>query len=159
MVTAVYPGTFDPITNGHVDIAARAASMFEKLIIAVADSESKKTLFTVEERVVLVSNLLSDIKNVEVTAFNSLITDLARDKDAKVIVRGIRAVSDFDYEFQMAGMNRQLLSNIETVFLTPAENLAFITSSLVREISSFNGDVSKFVHPSVSSALKEKHSH
>lgn len=157
MVTAIYPGTFDPITNGHADIATRAASMFEKVIVAVADSESKKTLFSTEERVVLASNVLSDIKNIEVISFNSLITDLARDKDAKVIVRGIRAASDFDYEFQMAGMNRQLISDIETVFLTPAENLSFITSSLVREISSFNGDVSKFVHPSVLIALKEKH--
>jgi len=158
MVTAIYPGTFDPITNGHADIAARAASMFEKVIFAVADNSSKKTLFTVDERVGLASKVLSGIKNVEVASFNSLITDLAKDKDAKVIVRGIRAVSDFDYEFQMAGMNRQLISNVETVFLTPAENLSFITSSLVREISSFNGDVSKFVDASVLTALKEKNS-
>ncbi|HIF51146.1 MAG TPA: pantetheine-phosphate adenylyltransferase [Thiotrichaceae bacterium] len=157
MVTAIYPGTFDPITNGHADIATRAASMFEKVIFAVADSSSKKTLFTVDERVELARKVLSGIKNVEVASFNSLITDLAKDKDAKVIVRGIRAVSDFDYEFQMAGMNRQLISNVETVFLTPAENLSFITSSLVREISSFNGDVSKFVDASVLTALKEKH--
>jgi len=157
MVAAIYPGTFDPITNGHADIAARAASMFEKVIVAVAESESKKTLFTAAERVALASNVLSDIKNIEVISFNSLITDLARDKGAKVIVRGIRAVSDFDYEFQMAGMNRQLISDIETVFLTPAENLSVITSSLVREISSFNGDVSKFVHPSVLVSLKEKY--
>jgi pantetheine-phosphate adenylyltransferase len=157
MVTAIYPGTFDPITNGHADIAERAASMFDNIIVAVADSESKKTLFTIDERVDLATNVLSSIKNIEVITFNSLITDLARDKDATVIIRGIRAVSDFDYEFQMAGMNRQLLSNIETVFLTPAENLSFISSSLVREISSFNGDVSKFVHESIVSALKEKH--
>jgi pantetheine-phosphate adenylyltransferase len=157
MVTAIYPGTFDPITNGHADIAERAASMFDKVIIAVADSKSKKTLFPIDERVVLASNVLSDINNVEVVSFNSLITDLAKEKEAKVIVRGIRAVSDFDYEFQMAGMNRQLTSDIETVFLTPAENLSSITSSLVREISSFGGDVSKFVHPSVLIALKETH--
>lgn len=157
MVTAIYPGTFDPITNGHADLAVRAASMFEHVIVAVADSKSKKTLFTVDERVALASNVLSDIKNIEVVPFNSLVTDLARDKKAKVIVRGIRAVSDFDYEFQMAGMNRQLISDIETVFLTPAENLSFITSSLVREISSFHGDVSQFVHESVLAALKNKH--
>jgi pantetheine-phosphate adenylyltransferase len=157
MVTAIYPGTFDPITNGHADIATRAASMFEKVIFAVADNSSKKTLFSVEERVELARNVLSNIKNIEVISFDSLITDLAKDKSAKVIVRGIRAVSDFDYEFQMAGMNRQLISNVETVFLTPAENLSFITSSLVREISSFNGDVSKFVDASVLTALKEKH--
>jgi pantetheine-phosphate adenylyltransferase len=157
MVTAIYPGTFDPITNGHADIATRVASMFEKVIVAVAESESKNTLFRTEERVALASNVLSDVKNIEVISFHSLITGLARDKDAKVIVRGIRVVSDFDYEFQMAGMNRQLSSDVETIFLTPAENLSFITSSLVREISSFNGDVSKFVHPSVLIALQEKH--
>jgi pantetheine-phosphate adenylyltransferase len=155
MVTAIYPGTFDPITNGHADIAERAASMFEKVIVAVADSKSKKTLFPVDERVVLASNVLSGINNIEVVSFHSLVTDLAKDQNAKVIVRGIRAVSDFDYEFQMAGMNRQLTSEVETVFLTPAENLSSITSSLVREISSFGGDVSKFVHPSVLIALKE----
>lgn len=156
MVTAIYPGTFDPITNGHADIAKRAASMFNKVIIAVADSDNKQTLFSSDERVVLASNVLSDIKNIEVVSFNSLVTDLARDKDAKVIVRGIRAVSDFDYELQMAGMNRQLLPGTETVFLTPAENLSFISSSLVREVSSFDGDVSPFVHASVLIALKEK---
>lgn len=156
MVTAIYPGTFDPVTNGHVDIAKRAASMFGKVLVAVADSESKQTLFSTDERVALATKVLSDFKNIEVISFNSLITDLARDKDAAVIIRGIRAVSDFDYEFQMAGMNRQLLPNIETVFLTPAENLSFISSSLVREISSFNGDVSQFVHESIVSALKEK---
>jgi pantetheine-phosphate adenylyltransferase len=157
MVTAIYPGTFDPITNGHADIAKRAAGMFEKVIVAVADSESKQTLFTANERVSLISNVLSDIKNIDVISFNSLVTNFAHEKNAKVIVRGIRSVSDFDYEFQMVGMNRQLLSDIETVFLTPAENLSFITSSLVREISSFKGDVSKFVHESVLVALKEKH--
>ncbi len=156
MVTAIYPGTFDPITNGHADIAQRAASMFEKVIVAVADSESKQTLFTVNERVALISSVLSDVKNIEVILFNALVTDFAHEKNAKVIVRGIRSVSDFDYEFQMVGMNRQLLPDIETVFLTPAENLSFITSSLVREISSFNGDVSKFVHKSVLVALQEK---
>lgn len=157
MVTAIYPGTFDPITNGHADIAERAANMFEKVIIAVADSNSKKTLFPVEERVVLASNVLSGSKNIEVISFNSLVTDFAKVNDASVIVRGIRAVSDFDYEFQMAGMNRQLTPEVETVFLAPAENLSFISSSLVREISSFGGDVSKFVHPSVLIALKETH--
>jgi pantetheine-phosphate adenylyltransferase len=157
MVTAIYPGTFDPITNGHADIAERAASMFDKVIVAIANSKSKKTLFSIDERVELARDVLSEIKNVEVVSFNSLVTDLAKEKKAKVIIRGIRAVSDFDYEFQMAGMNRQLLSDIETVFLTPAEKLNFISSSLVREISSFNGNVSQFVHTSVVSALKEKH--
>lgn len=156
MVTAVYPGTFDPITNGHADIAARAAKLFEKVIVAVADSTSKQTLFTIDERISLTNKVLSDLDNVEVIAFDSLVTDLARSKNANVIVRGIRAVSDFDYEFQMAGMNRQLYSAIETVFLTPAENLGFTTSSLVREIASLHGDVSLFVHESVVVALKEK---
>lgn len=156
MVTAIYPGTFDPITNGHADIAERAAGMFDKVIIAIANSESKKTLFSIDERVELARHVLSEIKSIEVVSFNSLVTDLAKEKKAKVIIRGIRAVSDFDYEFQMAGMNRQLLSDIETVFLTPAEKLSFISSSLVREISSFNGDVSQFVHTSVVSALKQK---
>ena len=158
MVTAIYPGTFDPITKGHADIAVRAAKLFEKVIIAVADSTSKQTLFTLDERVALATNVLSEINNVEVISFNILVTDIARKTGAKVIVRGIRAVSDFDYEFQMAGMNRQLYSEVETVFLSPAENLGYTTSSLVREIASLNGDVSLFVHDSVVAELKEKFS-
>ncbi len=156
MVTAIYPGTFDPITKGHTDIAERAAKLFEKVIVAVADGTNKQTLFTIDERISLANTVLSDLVNVDVIAFDALVTDLARDNNANVIVRGIRAVSDFDYEFQMAGMNRQLYSEIETVFLTPAENLGFTTSSLVREIASLNGDVSLFVHESVVTALKEK---
>ncbi len=158
MVTAIYPGTFDPITKGHADITQRAANLFDKVIIAVADTTSKNTLFTIDERVELTRKVLSDIKNVEVIPFRALATDLAREKKASVIVRGIRAVSDFDYEFQMAGMNRQLNSDIETVFLTPSENLACTTSSLVREIASLNGDVSLFVDSIVVAALKEKFS-
>ena len=158
MVTAIYPGTFDPITKGHVDITRRAANLFNKVIIAVADTTSKNTLFTIDERVELASKVLSDKKNVEVIAFRALATDLARELNASVIVRGIRAVSDFDYEFQMAGMNRQLNPDIETVFLTPAENLACTTSSLVREIASLNGDVSLFVDSLVVAALKDKFS-
>lgn len=156
MVTAIYPGTFDPITNGHADIAIRAAKLFEKVIIAVADSKSKQTLFSIDERVALANNVMSDLDNVDVISFNGLVTALAREQNAKVIVRGIRAVSDFDYEFQMAGMNRQLCTETETVFLTPSENLGYTTSSLVREIASLNGDVSLFVHESVVAALKEK---
>jgi pantetheine-phosphate adenylyltransferase len=158
MVTAIYPGTFDPVTKGHADISRRAANLFDKVIIAVADTTSKKTLFTIDERVELASKVLADITNVEVISFRALATDLARDKNASVIVRGIRAVSDFDYEFQMAGMNRQLNSDIETVFLTPAENLACTTSSLVREIASLDGDVSLFVDSIVVAALKDKFS-
>jgi len=156
MVTALYPGTFDPITKGHVDITQRAAKLFDRVIVAIADTSSKNTLFNINERVELAKSVLFSLNNVEVISFRALATDLARDNNASVIVRGIRAVSDFDYEFQMAGMNRQLNSDIETVFLTPAENLACTTSSLVREIASLNGDVSLFVDSIVESALKEK---
>ncbi|GJM04708.1 MAG: phosphopantetheine adenylyltransferase [marine bacterium B5-7] len=158
MVTAIYPGTFDPITKGHADITRRAANLFDKVIIAVADTTSKNTLFAIDERVELASKVLADISNVEVIPFRALATDLAREKNARVIVRGIRAVSDFDYEFQMAGMNRQLNADIETVFLAPAENLACTTSSLVREIASLQGDVSLFVDAIVVAALKDKFS-
>lgn len=158
MVTALIPGTFDPITNGHADIAGRAATLFDKVIIAVADSTSKQTLFTLDERVVLANSVVSDFANVDVISFRGLVTAFAREQKAKVIVRGIRAVSDFDYEFQMAGMNRQLCSETETVFLTPSENLSYTTSSLIREIASLQGDVSNFVHPAVEAALKDKFS-
>ncbi len=158
MVTAIYPGTFDPITKGHADITRRAANLFDNVIIAVADTTSKKTLFTIDKRVELARKVLAGINNIEVIPFRALATDLAREKNASVIVRGIRAVSDFDYEFQMAGMNRQLNPDIETVFLTPAENLACTTSSLVREIASLDGDVGIFVDPIVVAALKDKFS-
>lgn len=158
MVRAIYPGTFDPITKGHADITRRAAKLFDEVIIAVAEATSKKTLFTIQERVEFARDVLSDMKNVQVIPFRVLATDLACEKKASVIVRGIRAVSDFDYEFQMAGMNRQLNSSIETVFLTPAENLACTTSSLVREIASLHGDVSLFVDSIVVTALKNKFS-
>jgi len=158
MVTAIFPGTFDPITNGHADITARAATLFERVIIAVNDSASKQTLFSIDERIVLAKKVMSDSANVDVISFNGLVTDLAREQKAKVIVRGIRAVSDFDYEFQMAGMNRQLCTETETVFLTPAENLGYTSSSLIKEIASLEGDVSKFVHPVIVAALKEKFS-
>ena len=156
MVKAIYPGTFDPMTNGHVDIMRRASHLFDKTYLAVADARSKKTLFNPEERAELARHSLAGIENVEVISFQSLITDLAREMDAKVIIRGLRAVSDFDYEFQMAGMNRQLLPGIETVFLTPDENLSFISSTLVREIASYHGDVAPFVHQEVVKALIQK---
>jgi pantetheine-phosphate adenylyltransferase len=158
MVTAIYPGTFDPITKGHVDITQRASTLFEKVIVAVANTTSKKTLFTIDERVDMAKSVLLKLENVDVIPFRALATDLAHENNASVIVRGIRAVSDFDYEFQMAGMNRQLNSDIETVFLTPAENLSCTTSSLVREIASLDGDVGLFVDPIVVTALKEKFS-
>ena len=158
MITAVYPGTFDPITHGHSDIVTRASKIFDKVLFAVANSTSKQTLFDLEERISLAKGVLSSLQNVEVISFDGLITDLAREQNAGAIIRGIRAVSDFDYEFQMAGMNRELLPETETIFLSPAANLSFITSSLVREISAYGGDVSTFVHESVVKALKEKHS-
>lgn len=154
-ITAIYPGTFDPITNGHGDLIARAARLFDHVIVAVAESARKSTLFSTTERKRLAHLALAQIDNVEVCSFNTLITALARKKKAQVIIRGLRAVSDFDYEFQMAGMNRQLYAGAETVFLTPAENLGFISSSLVREIASLGGDVSPFVHPAVLKALQK----
>ena len=155
-ITAIYPGTFDPITNGHVDIATRASRIFEKVILAVADSTGKNTLFSTNERIALAQSVLSSLENVEVCSFDKLVTDIARDLDAKVIVRGIRAGADFDYEFQMAGMNRSLYSNAETIFLRPAEHLSFISSTLVREISLLGGDVSQFVGKNVLAALDKK---
>ena len=155
-ITAIYPGTFDPVTNGHVDIVTRASHLFEKVYLAVADSTDKKTLFSTDERIALAQSVLSSLEHVEVCSFDKLVTDIARDMDAKVIVRGIRAGADFDYEFQMAGMNRSLYSNAETIFLRPAEHLSFISSTLVREISSLGGDVSSFVHKDILAALDKK---
>jgi len=156
-ITAIYPGTFDPITHGHVDIITRASRLFDKVFLAVADSTSKQSLFSTDERIDLAKTALSSLANVEICHFDKLVTDLARELNAKVIVRGIRAAADFDYEFQMAGMNRSLFKEAETIFLRPAENLSFISSSLVREISSLGGDVSEFVHEDVLAALKQKH--
>jgi len=155
-ITAIYPGTFDPVTNGHVDIVTRASHLFEKVYLAVADSTDKNTLFSTDERIALAQSVLSSLENVEVCSFDKLVTDIARDMDAKVIIRGIRAGADFDYEFQMAGMNRSLYSNAETIFLRPAEHLSFISSTLVREISSLGGDVSSFVHKDILAALDKK---
>ena len=155
---AIYPGTFDPITNGHSDIIARATTLFDRVIVAVAGSTSKTTTFTIEERTQLARQALAGLKNIEICGFDGLATEFARQQGASVIIRGLRAVSDFEYEFQMASMNRQLQSDIETIFLTPAEHLSYISSSLVREIASLGGDVSKFVHESVVSALKRRYS-
>lgn len=156
MIIALYPGTFDPITNGHTDIVTRASSLFDSLIVAVAKSTSKNTVFDVDERVEMASKALSGVPKVEVCSFDGLVTAFAREKDVKVIIRGLRAVSDFENEFQMAGMNRHLNNHAETVFLTPAEHLSFISSSLVREVASYGGDVSDFVHEDVNSALKKR---
>ena len=158
MVTAIYPGTFDPITNGHIDIAQRAAKLFDEVIIAVAEKPTEKTLFTKDERLSFVNNLFSNIGNIKSISFDGLVTDLAREKSAKILIRGVRTILDFDYEFKMAGMNKKLYTDIETVFLTPTENFNYISSSLVREIAVFGGDVSLFVPQSIQLALKEKFS-
>ncbi len=156
-ITALYPGTFDPITNGHADVIERAASLFEKVVVAVVDhrNTSKNTRFTTDRRVELAEVVLQDLHNVSVCSFDGLAVDKAKEINAKVIIRGLRAVSDFDYEFQMAAMNRRLDKDAETVFLTPAEHLTFLSSSLVRQVSSLGGDVSQFVHPEVLKALSE----
>ncbi len=156
MVTAVYPGTFDPITNGHSDLVQRAAKLFDHVIVAVAMNPGKQPIFNTDERVELATHVLADIDGVTVCSFNSLLVDLVREHDAQVILRGLRAVSDFDYEFQLAGMNRRLAPEIETLFLTPAEHYSYISSSLVREIAALNGDVGPFVHDSVRAALNSR---
>ena len=155
-IKAVYPGTFDPITLGHQDIVRRAASMFDEVILAVADSRSKKPFFTLEERVEMAKQSLAEYKNVSVMGFSGLLMQFAQKHNAKVVMRGLRAVSDFDYEFQLAGMNRKLFPEVESLFLTPAEEFLFISATLVREIASFGGDVRKFVHPLVRKALAAK---
>ena len=158
MATRVlYPGTFDPITNGHQDLVERAAKMFDHIYVGVAKSEKKKPTFNTEERVDLAQRVLGHLDNVEVVAFDTLLAHFAKTLNVNVFLRGLRAVSDFEYEFQLANMNRQLAADIETVFLTPAENLSYISSTLVREIASLEGDVSQFVHPIVLNAFKEKY--
>lgn len=157
MRKVVYPGTFDPITNGHIDLVERACRLFDKVVLGVAASERKKPLFSLEERVALAQENLSHLKNVEVCGFNVLLVDFVREKDASAVLRGLRAVSDFEYEFQLANMNRALVPDTESLFLTPAEHLSYISSSIVKEIAIFGGDVSKFVTPSVSRALAVKY--
>ena len=158
MTTAIYPGSFDPITNGHVDIAYRAAKLFDKLIIAVAEKKSAKQLFALEERLLFIEDIFSNNKDIEVVPFKNLVTDLAREKSANIIVRGVRTVLDFDYEFKMAVMNKKLHEDIETVFFNSTENFSYISSSLVREIAELGGDVSSFVPKSIELVLKEKFS-
>jgi pantetheine-phosphate adenylyltransferase len=155
-ITAIYPGTFDPITNGHTDIVLRASRLFDRVIVAVAGSTSKQTAFTVEERVEFARVVLQHLPNVEVSRFDGLLASAARHQGAHVILRGLRAVSDFEYEFQMAGMNRKLIPEADTLFLTPAEQYGYISSSLVREIAALGGDVREFVHPVVLKALGER---
>lgn len=153
---AVYPGTFDPLTNGHSDLVLRAAQMFEQIILAVADNAEKNPLFSPDERIALARRALNPIANVEVVGFSGLLIDFARRRGAEVILRGLRAVSDFEYEFQLASMNRRLEPQLETVFLAPAEQYTFVSASLIKEIARHGGDVSAFVHAETLRALKEK---
>ena len=153
---AVYPGTFDPITRGHEDLVRRASTLFDEMIVAVADSRGKSPFFTVEERVAMAKETLAPFDNVRVEGFSGLLMDFLHKHDAKIILRGLRAVSDFEYEFQMAGMNRNLFPDVETLFLTPAEQYMFISATMVREIASLGGDVSPFVNPIVIPRLKAK---
>lgn len=156
MIIATYPGTFDPLTRGHLDLIRRAAWIFPKLIVAVAESKRKKTLFTLEERVKMARGAASAFPNVEVIGFDGLLVDFVRRHSSNVIVRGARAVSDFEYEFQMAGMNQKLMPEVETVFLTPAEQFQFISGTFVREIALMGGDVSGFVPENVLVELQKK---
>ena len=154
--TAVYPGTFDPMTLGHEDLIRRASSLFERLIVAVAAGHHKRTMFTIAERLDIAAEIASPYKNVEVVPFRGLLRDFVVGRGGKVVVRGLRAVSDFEYEFQMAGMNRQLMPDVETVFMTPSDQYQFVSSTFVREIASLGGDVSNFVAPSVLRRLRER---
>jgi pantetheine-phosphate adenylyltransferase len=156
MIRAVYPGTFDPLTKGHEDLVARAARLFGEVIVAVAHSQPKRPFFDVEERVDLAKRILSTYPNVKVVGFGGLLSDFLKENDANVILRGLRAVSDFEYEFQMAGMNRRLNPGVETMFLTPSDKYMFISATIVREIAILGGDVSEFVHPLTVEALKTK---
>ena len=155
-LTAVYPGTFDPMTLGHQDLIARASRLFGRLIVAVAAGHHKRTMFTIAERLEIARELAAPHANVEVIAFRGLLRDFVVEHGGKVVVRGLRAVSDFEYEFQMAGMNRQLMPEVETLFLTPSDQYQFVSSTFVREIATLGGDVSKFVAPSVLARLKER---
>lgn len=156
MLKAVYPGTFDPITRGHEDLVRRAARLFDEVIVAIAENRNKEPFFRLEERVSLAREVLADIPGVRVEGFSSLLIDFAASNRANIVLRGLRAVSDFEYEFQLAGMNRNLKPDIETIFMTPSDQYMFISSSMVREIAGLGGDVSPFVHPLVMQRLSEK---
>jgi len=154
-IKAIYPGTFDPVTNGHSDLIVRASKLFSEVIIGVAASPSKKPRFDLEQRVAMIEQVTQDLPNVSVVGFTGLLIDFAKQHQAKVLIRGLRAVSDFEYEFQQANMNRRLSPDLESVFLTPAEENSFISSTLVKEVALHKGDVSQFVHPVVKTALEQ----
>jgi len=156
MITAIYPGTFDPLTRGHEDLVRRAANLFDRVVVGVAHSKAKNPFFSVDERVEIAREVLSHYPNVSVASFGGLLKDFVREQDGRVIVRGLRAVSDFEYEFQLAGMNRHLLPEVETLFMTPSDQYQFISGTIVREIATLGGDVSKFVFPSVERWLLAK---
>jgi len=155
-VSAMYPGTFDPITLGHEDLVRRACRLFDKVVVAIAANPGKEPMFSIEERVALAESVLGEFDNVEVSGYEGLTVDFAKANDLQVIVRGLRAISDFEYEFQLANMNRHLTADVETAFLTPTEKYTYISSSLVREIASMGGDISEFVSPKVRDALLER---
>lgn len=155
-ITAIYPGTFDPVTNGHLDIIARAAKLYHKVIVAVAVNRNKQPLFDVDQRVALIEQVTTEFTNVDIIGFDNLLVDCAKQQDANVVLRGLRAISDFEYEFQLAGMNRRLSPELETMFLTPAEQYGFISSSMIKEIARLGGDVSEFVPDNVLQRLIEK---
>jgi len=156
MKTVIYPGTFDPITNGHIDLVERASRLFDQVVLAIAYSEKKSPLFTLEERIALCEQSLTHLDNIEVCGFSNLLTDFAQSKGARCVLRGLRAVADFEYEFQLANMNRAMYPEFESVFLTPSEHLSYISSSLVREIAGLQGDISPFVPAPVAAALEAK---
>ncbi len=156
MNIVVYPGTFDPITNGHTDLIERAGRLFDKVVVAIAASPKKQPLFSLEQRIELVEKVTAGMDHVEVCGFDGLLTEFMKQQNANVLLRGLRAVSDFEYEFQLANMNRALSPNIESLFLTPSEQYSFVSSTLIREIALLRGDVAKFVHPAVQAALAEQ---
>lgn len=156
MTRAIYPGTFDPLTRGHEDLVRRAAGLFDSLVVAVADSRGKNPIFSPDERLMIARETLAQHSNVEIVGFSGLLVNFVRQQKADVVIRGLRAVSDFEYEFQMAGMNRHLMPEVETIFMTPTDKYQFISGTLVREIALMGGDVSKFVAPSVQDWLRKK---
>jgi len=156
MLTVVYPGTFDPFTRGHEDLVRRAARLFDRVVVGVAKGESKQPLFTLDERIAMAREVVADVTNATVVGFDTLLMRFVEAQGARAVLRGLRAVSDFEYEFQMAGMNRRLWPEVETLFLTPSEQHMFISATIVREVARFGGDVSSFVHPAVAKRLKAK---
>lgn len=155
MVIAVYPGTFDPFTRGHEDLVRRGSSIFDELVVGIADSKNKKPIFNLDERIQIAQEVLGHYSNVRIEGFSGLLKDFVRKNNARVILRGLRAVSDFEYEFQLAGMNRKLYPNVETLFLTPSEQFTFLSSSLVREVATLGGNIEQFVSPVVKEAMKK----